>query len=215
MDINLEEAFQSLTRTSIRAILKLYSFMLKNLIFLSLWFLITPPLLIALIFFAARQNHPANVLEQYPSVATDEFEINNNIEGQVLGTKIQDMRPYIVARFLQNTPLEEYSELIVEISDKYSIDYRLIPAIAMKESGGGASVDPASHNAWGWGNGQTYFSSWNSAIEIVAKTLKNKYIAQGLTTPEQIMTVYAPPQMYTGGKWAKDINFFFSQMESI
>lgn len=206
---------ERLTRVFTHAILRLYSFMLKNLAFLFLWFFVTPPLLFFAILFAARQNHQFNLYQSYPQIANEEFKIDNDMEGQVLAVKIQDIRPYLVSRFLQNTPLEPYSEYIVEVSDNYSIDYRLIPAIAMKESGGGISIDQSSHNAWGWENGRTYFSSWQVAIETVAKALKNNYIAKGLITPEEIMTVYAPPQIYNGGKWAKDINHFFSQMETL
>ncbi|KKP93653.1 MAG: hypothetical protein UR98_C0003G0023 [Parcubacteria group bacterium GW2011_GWA1_36_12] len=85
----------------------------------------------------------------------------------------------------------------------------------MKESGGGTASSQVTHNAWGWENGRTNFSSWEYAIETVGRTLKNNYITKGLITPEQIMTVYAPPQIYTGGKWAEDINSFFSQMETL
>ena len=85
----------------------------------------------------------------------------------------------------------------------------------MKESGGGTTVDEASHNAWGFENGRTYFDSWDTAIPIVAKTLKERYVDKGLISPEQIMAVYAPPAILNGGGWAKDINLFFSQMETL
>lgn len=204
-----------LTPVRLNAIVRIYHFMAKKLVFLLVWFLGTPLVLAFTIFLTTSQNTNIKASENYPSIAANEFELNNNIEGQVLSTEVSDLRPYIVSRFLDKTPLEPYSELIVEVSDKYGIDYRLIPAIAMKESGGGSAIDQSTHNAWGWENGRTNFSSWESAIEIVGKTLKNKYIAKGLTTPEEIMPVYAPPQMLTGGKWAKDVNHFFSQMESL
>ncbi|OGE13360.1 hypothetical protein A3G14_01650 [Candidatus Curtissbacteria bacterium RIFCSPLOWO2_12_FULL_38_9] len=204
-----------LTPAQLNVIVKIYRFMAKNLVSLLLWFIFTPILLISAIFITAKQNANQSSLENYASVASNEFEINNNIEGQVLSAEISDLRPYTLSKFLDKTPLAPYSEYIVEVSDKYGIDYRLIPAIAMKESGGGVTIDQSTHNAWGWENGITNFSSWESAIETVGKTLKKNYIAKGLVTPEQIMVVYAPPQVETGGKWAQDINLFFSQMESL
>lgn len=207
--------FKNLTLLVTNAIVKTYSFMAKKLVLLLTWFLVTPTLLLSLIFVSSKENSNKKILENYPQITTNEFEINNDIEGQVLGTRIDDFRPYIVAKFLENTPLEPHSQYIVQVSDTYGIDYRLIAAIAMKESGGGSAINQSTHNAWGWGNGKISFSSWESAIDIVGKTLKTKYIDRGLESPEQIMAVYAPPQLLTGGKWAKDINFYFSQMESL
>lgn len=184
--------------------------MFKKLALIFSWFLITPIVLSLATFLSFKQG---SNLPKTSSFATNDLEIQNHVEGQVLGTKIDDIRPYIVANFLKKTPLEPHAQLMVEVADKYEIDYRLIPAIAMKESGGGRTARAESYNAWGFENGQTNFSCWESAIEKVAKTIKERYIAKGLVTPEQIMAIYAPPQLLTGGKWAKDINFFFSQMD--
>lgn len=189
--------------------------MLKKLAIVLTWFVFTPAMIILLSASLTIHNSKVKTLDTLQALKITEPAIDNNIEGQVLGTIIEDPRPFIVARFLQGTPLEPYSASIVQASDQYDIDYRLIPAIAMKESGGGATVDEASHNAWGFENGRTYFDSWDTAIPIVAKTLKERYVDKGLISPEQIMTVYAPPAILNGGGWAKDINLFFSQMETL
>ncbi|MBI2012587.1 glucosaminidase domain-containing protein, partial [Candidatus Curtissbacteria bacterium] len=143
------------------------------------------------------------------------LETKNGVEGQVIGLEITDLRPYLVENFLKGAPLAPHSKLIVEVSDQYGIDYRLIPAIAMKETGGGETAPDESYNAWGFGNGRVNFDSWEEAVVSVAKVLKRDYIDRGLVTPEQIMAVYAPPQLLTGGKWADDINFFFQKLESL
>ena len=205
----------NLTRAISHAILDLYALMLKKLAIVSVWFALTPVLIIVLLASVTIRDSKVKAQNSLEGLKITEPSVNNNIEGQVLGIKIDDSRPYIVAKFLKGTPLESYSEEIVKASDKYGIDYRLIPAIAMKESGGGAAVDEASHNAWGFENGKTYFSSWDNAINTVAMTLKLRYIDKGLTSPEQIMTVYAPPALEAGGGWAKDVNLFFSQMETL
>jgi hypothetical protein len=187
--------------------------MFKKLALGLAWFAVTPPLIIGLGFFIASQKASVAAPKLTSSIQATNIVIDNSISGQVLGEKITDMRPILVANFLSKTPLEPFSKYIVEVADRYQIDYRLIPAIAMKESGGGAAINQVTHNAWGFENGSTKFDTWETAIDTVGRTLKTRYIAKGLTTPEQIMAVYAPPQLETGGKWAKDINYFFTQME--
>jgi len=189
--------------------------MLKRLGLVFLWFLAAPVTIATLVISLQSQEAGKKASTSQPIKVTNDIIGLNTIEGQVLSVKIEDIRPYIVEDFLKNTPLENHSGFLVKTADKYNIDYRLIPAIAMKETGGGNASPSGSYNAWGFGNGSTQFTSWEDAIESVAKTLKEKYIDRGMATPEEIMPVYAPPQMYTGGKWAKDINFFFSQMESL
>lgn len=188
--------------------------MFKKLALFFSWFLITP-IVFFIYFFLSYKSAVSRLSELPPPQIASEVQNPNQAGGQVLGTQITDMRPYFVANLLGGTPLEPYSELMVETADKYKIDYRLIPAIAMKESGGGGAVKLESHNAWGFENGRTYFDSWEQAIDAVGKTLKEKYVDRGLVTPEQIMAVYAPPQLLTGGKWARDINYFFSKLESL
>ena len=189
--------------------------MLKKLGLVFLWFLVAPVTIATLAISLQNQEAFKKASISQPIIVSNDTAGPNTIEGQVLSVKIEDMRPYIVEDFLKNTALENHSEFMVTTADKYNIDYRLIPAIAMKETGGGNASPSGSYNAWGFGNGSTQFTSWDGAIESVAKTLKEKYIDRGMVTPEEIMPIYAPPQMYTGGKWAKDINFFFSQMESL
>ena len=189
--------------------------MLKRLGLVFLWFLAAPVTIAALAISLQNQEASKKASISQPIIVSNDTVGPNTIEGQVLAVKIEDIRPFVVGSFLKNTPLENQSEFMVKTADKYDIDYRLIPAIAMKESGGGNASPSGSYNAWGFGNGSTQFASWEGAIESVAKTLKEKYIDRGMVTPDEIMPVYAPPQMYTGGKWAKDINFFFSQMESL
>lgn len=193
--------------------------MLKKLALVFLWFFTVPLLIISSVFLIRQKNldNKSASLAQtlnIPSGVSLEVK-DNHLEGQVLGVEIADMRPYLVENFLKNTPLEPYAQFMVEASDEHNLDYRLLPAIAMKETGGGISAREASFNAWGFENGRTNFDSWENAVTVVAKTLKRQYIDKGLTTPEQIMAVYAPPQLLTGGQWAKDINFFFSKLESL
>lgn len=189
--------------------------MLKKLALIFAWFSLTGFTLV-LLFVLIYQKSQINYLSKIgPALVAESTPVDNNVNGQVLGIAVNDMRPILVSSFLKGTRLEPHSQLMVETADKYSLDYRLIPAIAMKESGGGNAVPEISHNAWGFENGATQWESWEEAIDNVGKTLKERYVDRGMTTPEQIMAIYAPPQLLTGGKWAKDINLFFSKMESL
>lgn len=214
----LESFLFNLTQRAISALLYLYKQMIKKLALVSAWILLAPSLIVAsAIFLTLEKNNiklptvsaPYQIQPQNQSVE------NNIISSAVIATEIKDMRPILIEKFLKNTPLAQYSTNIVQVSDKYGVDWRLIPAIAMKESGGGSAIPDGSFNAWGFENGKTHFTSWESAIDRVGKTLKDRYISKGLTTPDQIMAIYAPPALLNGGGWAKDVNFFFTKMEEL
>jgi len=57
---------------------------------------------------------------------------------------------------------------MVEAAIKNDIDWRMLPAIAMRESTGGKFMF-AENNPFGWGSSS--FNSLNEAIEIVARNL--------------------------------------------
>lgn len=112
-----------------------------------------------------------------------------------------------------NSPLYDYAEKIVEVSDRYHFDYRLLPAIAMQESNLCLKIPENSYNCWGWGiygDKVTKFNSYNEAIEMVAKGIKEEYLDKGLVTASQIMKKYTPPSL---GSWAKGVNLFIKLLE--
>ena len=105
-----------------------------------------------------------------------------------------------------------YAQNIVDAADKYDLDYRLIPAIAMQESNLCKKAPKDSHNCWGfaiYGKKVLKFDNYTDAINTVTKTLAIQYKGQGLETPEQIMTKYTPG---SNGSWAKSVNYFMDQL---
>ena len=106
-----------------------------------------------------------------------------------------------------------YADVLLQASNKYNVDYKLIVAIAQCESNLCKKSPEDSYNCWGFENGDTHFLSWEQAFDQVAKTLKERYIDLGLTTPEQIMPKYAPPSVEKGGPWAKCAKQFIDDME--
>lgn len=127
----------------------------------------------------------------------------------------KDARPEIVRKYLSsyNSPLVPYADEIVQMADKYGIDFRFIPAIAQQESNLCHAIPIGSFNCWGWGItsvSSLAFDSYSDGIETVTKGLKNNYIDEGLTTPVAIMAKYTPQ---SNGSWAKGVNEFMSDME--
>lgn len=109
--------------------------------------------------------------------------------------------------------LYDQADFIVQMADTYKLDYRLIPAIAMQESGLCKHIYERSHNCWGWGiygTKVTRFESYNQAIETISRGIKKNYIDKGLTTPEAIMRKYTPP---SDGSWAFGVNTFLKMIE--
>jgi hypothetical protein len=126
----------------------------------------------------------------------------------------KDGRVAIVKSFFKRykSDLLPYADEVVASADKYGLDYRLIPAIAMQESNLCKKAPKGSFNCWGfgiYGKKVTMFDDYGQAIDTVTKTLANNYKAQGLNTPEQIMSRYTPG---SNGSWANGVNQFMAEL---
>jgi len=130
-----------------------------------------------------------------------------------------DSRPEALAEFIARyNPklLEEeptFNQALVDIADKYKIDFRLLPAISMKESGLCKVIPDNSYNCLGLGvhsQGTWEFDSYEENFDAAARILKKNYIDIGLVTPEEIMTKYTPSS--PNGEWAKGVNQFMSEI---
>ena len=73
-----------------------------------------------------------------------------SISGEVTA---EDARSEIIREYLDayNSPLMSYADFIVQTADKYGLDFRLLTAIAQKESGLCRVIPEGSNNCWGWG----------------------------------------------------------------
>jgi hypothetical protein len=126
----------------------------------------------------------------------------------------QDARLIAVENFFKryHSDLLPYAQEVITAADKYKLDFRLIPAIAMQESNLCKKAPKDSYNCWGFGiyaKKVTKFDNYTQAIDTVTKTLAKQYKANGLETPEQIMTMYTPG---SNGSWAKGVNQFMNQL---
>lgn len=66
-------------------------------------------------------------------------------------------------------PLAGYGKIFVEEADKNGIDWRLMPAISIKESSGGLHM--CQYNPFGWGSCKVVFNSLEEAIRTLAVNL--------------------------------------------
>lgn len=154
--------------------------------------------------------------EQRLASPGEDFTEVGQVQGMQTTLEIDDARPQIVANFLKrhNSPLDpdKYGQVFVDIADKYELDFRLLPAIAMQESGLCKAIPPGGHNCLGFGihsKGTLGFDSYEEGFEAAAKGLKKNYIDQGRTTPEQIMKKYTPS---SNGSWAVSVNQWMAEM---
>jgi len=102
----------------------------------------------------------------------------------------QEHAEKIDAYFAQrDMPLEGYGAKMVEEAEKNDIDWRLIPAIAIKESTAGKFA--CGYNPFGWASCKVKFHSWDHAIETIAYNLGGSNPAtaryyEGTTTKEKL-----------------------------
>ena len=140
----------------------------------------------------------------------------------VLGKSIvrKEARPLILKKYLQahSSPLANQADFLIETAEKYDMDWRLLPAIAGQESTFCRTIPEDSYNCWGWGvhsRGTKKFETWEGAIETVAKGIKENYIDQGYSTPEEMMKKYCPRSITeAGGSWAEGIKYFIWEMDN-
>lgn len=127
-----------------------------------------------------------------------------------------DARVEIVRQFFAKykSPLEPYAQHVIDEADAYSLDFRIIPSIAMQESNLCKKIPHNSYNCWGYGiygKKVTRFKNYQEGIHKVTKTLAVTYKgSNNLHSPEEIMTRYTPSN---NGSWAKGVVYFMNQLQ--
>ena len=127
-----------------------------------------------------------------------------------------DARAEIVKQYLlrYDSPLVPYSDLLVTVADKYSLDFRLTTAIAQQESNLCKKIPEDSHNCWGWGiygDKVTRFDSYEEALRRIAPQFVKIFLKGDHTKdPLEVMRTYTPP---SDGSWANGVNTFFGHLE--
>ena len=167
-------------------------------------------LFVGMIFKTIDDKIPTQIAQanQNTVLPTNEEDINENVPVESVSTqKVTDKRVTQIKKYLskRNSPLAGYAQDFVYAADKYKIDYRLVAAISIIESGGGKNTF-RSYNAWGWG--KSGFANWKEGIYAVSKGL-GKYYSNGLTTPKVISKYYCPP---SADGWANKVQYVMNEI---
>ena len=97
----------------------------------------------------------------------------------------------------RDMPLYGNGMKMAEEAEKNGLDWRLLPAISIRESTGGKNdCDNVEHNFFGWGSCKIGFDSDDEAIEVIAMNLggnnpNTEHHYSGKTTKE-ILQKYNP-----------------------
>ncbi|OGH17065.1 MAG: hypothetical protein A3C30_02330 [Candidatus Levybacteria bacterium RIFCSPHIGHO2_02_FULL_40_18] len=193
---------------------------MKRLFLLGVYFTMTPLFIFVLIFYQLFLLHQhSNVSGKVLGASTQKVDyqaIPERSSATEIKVSASEARVDVLKQFFgrYNSPLEDYSEFIVQASDKYNLDYRLLPAIAMQESTLCEKAPANSYNCWGfgiYGGKVTRFESFEQAIETIARTLSQNYHAQGLIEPVDIMSRYTPSNT---GEWAENVSFVMERISA-
>ncbi len=92
-----------------------------------------------------------------------------NIQEKVRFERAKSVDTYFKER---NMPLEGLGEKFVLEAERHDLDWRLLPAIAVRESSGGKQA--CGSNPFGWASCKKTFKSFEESIEIVAMNLGGK-----------------------------------------
>lgn len=82
-----------------------------------------------------------------------------------------DLREGLLRNFLfeNQCPDYEYAGMFLAEADTHGLDWRLLPALSVIESGGGRTA--RGNNLFGWANGRVRFTSIGQSIHHVASAL--------------------------------------------
>jgi len=99
-----------------------------------------------------------------------------------------DLREAILRKFLRDKhcPDQEYTEAFIAEADAHGLDWRLLPSLALVESGGGRAAK--GNNLFGWANGKYTFNSIGEAIHTVASALAHGRAYRGKDLESKLAT---------------------------
>jgi len=146
--------------------------------------------------------NPTIDLNNIPFQITKENSVIITQEEVVRKEKAEKIDSYFANK---DAPLAGYGMKFVLEAEKNNLDWRLLPAIAMRETTGGKHMckNPnASNNAFGWGSCKIGFISIDQSIEHIAKSISGnnpnvKAYKVGMTSGE-ILKKYNPDSIIPG-----------------
>ena len=122
--------------------------------------------IVALVVTLAMTSNSLYALNPVNTQMLEVSEGSNNAISIVKDDRAERLDAYFAKR---DMPLAGYGEEFVEVADKYGIDWRLLPAIGVRESSGGKHL--MNNNPFGWGSAKIPFKDFGEAIDVVAWNL--------------------------------------------
>jgi len=197
--------------------------MVRNVLAVCIWFPVTAGLLIINLLLLMSLQTKTSQIQAHANRQSASVSVSTFKTEQVLGTSILagDARDGLLRKFLttHHSPMAELSQYIINRADYYHIDFRLVPAIAMCESGVGKRIPSRdSYNAWGISvaTGTTSgakFPNWMYAIDWVSRYIREKYYDQGISDLVDIGAIWAPPSVEKGNSWANCVQYFMDEIQ--
>lgn len=137
-------------------------------------------------------------------VPTEGVSITTSISEDAIIEQIRKERAQAIDDYFasRNLPLAGYGMKMVIEAEKNGLDWRLIPAIGMRESTGGKfACKSADYSPFGFGSCRIDFDSYDHAIEVVARNLggnnprtkgsyANKTLVQKLKSYNSVIPTY-------------------------
>ena len=142
----------------------------------------------------------------------------NLISEQVTKEKIESEAEAIDAYFAaRNMPLVGTGMTMVKEAYINNLDWRLLPAIAVRESTGGKNAcDNVKYNPFGWDSCKVGFDSYKDAIATVAANLggnnPNTASSYDNKTVKEILQAYNPP--YVAPRYANQVMAIMNNLGS-
>ena len=110
-------------------------------------------------------------------------------------TQVPDERAARLGVFFQryHCPAPHHIRDYLRAADGYGLDYRLLPAISVRETGCG--ITAKENNRWGYHPGRQTFTSIEVGIDYVARQLAENPLYKGKTVRDKLYT-YNPRPAY-------------------
>ena len=198
----------------------------KNLILIGLLFILTPIIIFTSLFSIISLNKIKITDSKFKSVENSVFQVPKsgvrvyaslpNSFPTVSGSaEAADARVELIRKYLNyyHSPLEKYAPDLVANADLFSLNYKLLTAIAQQESNLCKIIPANTYNCWGWGihsKGTLGFNSYEEAIANVSRGIKEEYVDKGFVEIEDIMSKYTP---LSNGSWAEGVKKFMTEIE--
>lgn len=198
--------------------------MVRKLLLVGAWFPLTLILVLINLTLLAGYGTAPRTGNRLSALAPQErtFQLAAAGTAQVLSASVvsADARVYLIEQFLtsHSSPMAPYAGVLVSEADRFGLDFRLIPAIAMCESNAGKHMPKKKeYNFAGIAvyTGQNYgkaFDSWEHAIAWVAEYVKTKYYDRGITNLRDIGAIWAPPSVENGHSWTNCVESFQNEI---